>query len=83
MHSGNLSTPWRSHAWTGQTHAATRAANQGPTDEDYDEDWDACDPDPASDEFLDLGEPDDEDEPLPEDGDFWQDPDEFEDEGGA
>jgi hypothetical protein len=47
-------------------------------DDNDDEDWDLCDPDLANDE---IGVPDefDEEEPDPDDRDFWQEPDELED----
>jgi hypothetical protein len=83
MNSGKLPTPRRPITRTAKAGATTHASNLGPTEEDHDEDWEACDPDPTNDEFLDLGELDDEDEALPDHGDFWQDPDELEDEWGV
>jgi len=52
-------------------------ASLDPAEED-DEDWDLCDPDLTNDE---IGVPDefDEEEPDPDDRDFWHEPDELED----
>ncbi len=47
-------------------------------DDDEDEDWDGCEGDPVIDPIWDPLELDD-DETQPEYGDFWDDPDEFED----
>jgi hypothetical protein len=47
-------------------------------DDDGDEDWDGPEGDPMTGPIWDPFELDD-DEPQPEYGDFWDDPDEFED----
>jgi hypothetical protein len=55
------------------------AEADGKDDEDNDdEDWDARDPDLANDEFW-VPDEFDEEEPEPDDRDFWQEPDELED----
>jgi hypothetical protein len=45
--------------------------------EDGDDDWDGLEPNPSGDEIWEPGpfEFDDEEEPEPEYGDFWPDPD--------
>ena len=49
-----------------------------PGDEDPDEEWEAPDLESAADDALEA-DPFDDDEPLPERGDFWADPDEWAD----
>ncbi|MBI3838413.1 MAG: hypothetical protein HY288_10835 [Planctomycetia bacterium] len=60
--------------------AATRRERLGACDDDdFDDDWDGIDGDPVTGPIWDPLEWDDEEEPQPEYGDFWEDPDEFED----
>ena len=47
-------------------------------DDDPTDDWEGIEPDPLSDPLWDPQELDEDDEPLPEGGDFWVDPDELE-----
>ena len=52
-------------------------AHLDPLPEDPEDDWDLCDPDPTS-EVWGPPEFEEEEEPLPEHGDFWPDNDDEE-----
>jgi hypothetical protein len=69
---GLWQSPWRGAATCRQRRVAC-------DDDDFDdEDWDSSEMDPATDPLWDpLGL--DDDEPQPEYGDFWDEPDERED----
>lgn len=83
MKSVTLPPRWRPEARAQQTCAVVKDANRGPSEEDPDEDWDACEVDPTSDGFWESDAFDDGEEPDPEHGDFWQDPDDLENLAGT
>jgi hypothetical protein len=58
------------------------ASSLGPAEEEFDEEFDAPSPELAGDPWLDS-DPFDDEEPLPERGDFWPDPDELGDDSAT
>ncbi len=64
---------------SGRNPLAASFAALCPDDEASDADWDDFDLDPATDDVWEPSELDEDEEPLPEFGDFWRERDDFED----
>ena len=60
------------------THLSDASSDHFDPFDDPTDDWEGIEPDPLSDPLWDPQELDEDDEPLPEGGDFWVDPDELE-----
>lgn len=65
---------------SGQNSFAACLAEFGRDDEPPDIDWDDFDLDPATDDIWEPSDLEEDEEPLPEYGDFWPEQDDFENE---
>jgi hypothetical protein len=63
------------HAPRGPARTASTFAHLDPTPDEPDDDWDVDDPDLTYDASWELEEFEDDEEPEPEQGDFWRDDD--------